>query len=84
MVRTRRLFTPYEADALLADLKDCRRACVRALAKAPINGPVARAVSGVTAAIDQVAEVITGDREHFWSKTASTGPEMRAHFKPED
>lgn len=64
----------------LAALKEWRRRCVAILAKAPIRSPIALATTEIMYAIDGAAEVITGDREALWSKPASAGPEMQAHF----
>jgi hypothetical protein len=57
-VSHRRYFGPNDADALLEAIGACRRACVAASTVAP--------------KIDLVAEVLAGNRRHFWLKPHST------------
>jgi hypothetical protein len=72
MVRTRRLFGSKHQEALLAALAACRAACTSAQATAPINGPVYRACGVVTHAIDELAGVLTGNREQLWAPMHGT------------
>jgi hypothetical protein len=67
MPRFRRLFSSADREALLDALAACRRACTNAQATAPINGPIYRACGTVTGAIDDLAGVLTGNREHLWT-----------------
>ena len=68
----RRYFGPNDADALVKAIGACRRACVAASSVAPIGGPIYRAASRLMEEIDLVAEVLTGDRRHFWLTPHST------------
>ncbi len=75
MRRSKRTFmSPDEARALLEAVRPSRDACTRALARAPIGTPVYKATSAVIDAIDTLAEVTMGSREHFWEGHQSAGP----------
>jgi hypothetical protein len=67
--RRRRHFFESDAAALLAAIKACRDACIDALRKASPTAPIA---ARTLTAIDGVAEVLTGDRHHFWMKPHSS------------
>ena len=67
-----RYFGPNDADALLEAIGACRRACVAASGVAPIGGPIYRTANRLMEEVDLVAEVLTGDRRHFWLKPHST------------
>jgi hypothetical protein len=56
-----------------------RDACVRAATAAPIGEPIYVAVGNLHHAIDDIAEVLTGDRTHFHLKGGgpSTALEQR-------
>ena len=64
-MRHKRHFSEKDANALLEAIGECRRACVTALTKAEIGGPVYRGASRLTSEIDIMAEVLTGNRNHF-------------------
>ena len=64
-MRHKRHFSENDAHALLEAIGECRRACVTALIKAEIGGPVYRGASRLTSEIDIMAEVLTGNRNHF-------------------
>jgi hypothetical protein len=66
--RRRRIFTLMDEHELLEAIGECRRACLAAKTKADIHHPVYDACSGLMAAIDDVAAVLTGDRGYFWTK----------------
>ena len=68
----RRYFGPNDAGALLEAIAACRRACGAASTVAPIGGPIYRAANRLMEEIDLVAEVLTGNRRHFWLKPHST------------
>jgi hypothetical protein len=59
---------PQDERELLKAIGECRRACVAAQSKMEIFSPVYDACSGLMAAIDDMAAVLTGDRHHFWLK----------------
>jgi hypothetical protein len=71
-VSHRRYFGPNDADALLEAIGACRRACIAASTVAPIGGPIYRAANRLMEEIDLGAEVLTGNRRHFWLKPHST------------
>ena len=54
---------------LLEGLEAARRVCVQAGCKAPIRGDAYIAAEKVIEAIDDVALVLTGRRDHFWLKS---------------
>jgi hypothetical protein len=64
-VRHKRHFSENDANALLEAIGECRRACVTALTKAEIGGPVYRGATRLTSEINIMAEVLTGNRNHF-------------------
>lgn len=68
-----RVFTGPEQRDFLDKAEGWRKECVRVLSRAPINGPVYQAASGILDAIDGLAEAVTGDRKHF-HLTAPTTP----------
>src|SRR4051794_3177192 len=70
-----RHFSENDSDRLLAAIGECRRACIAANTKAPIGGPVYRAGARLMEEIDLVAEVLTGDRRHFWMRPHGTAGE---------
>ena len=67
----RRVFGEIERKALLHAIEQCRDACIDASRKAPVRGDVYEVAEKLVAAIDDVAEVLTGDRRHFWLKLHS-------------
>jgi hypothetical protein len=72
MVNRRRIFSEHDAQALLQAVADCRRAAILALSRAPIHAEGTQAVLQLLAALDEVAEALTGDRERFWMRLHST------------
>lgn len=71
--RTRRIFTELDRDQLLLEASLFRQACIAACTKAPVGGPEYLAASQAMAAVDDLAEALTGDRTLFWSKPHSVG-----------
>lgn len=67
--RRQRYFGDVEKQALLQAIGECRAACIKAQTAAPINEPIYRATDVLMDAIDSLAEVLTGDREHFHLKS---------------
>ena len=53
------------AEKLLQAVGDGCRIISRTLAEFPTNGPEYKAIDGIVAEIDGLAEVLTGDRTHF-------------------
>ncbi len=70
--RTKRIFTDTRRDAMLASVRSCRSACVAVCTEAPINGIEYQAAHKLMAALDDMAETLTGDRTHFHTKSHST------------
>ena len=68
-MRHKRYFSENDAQALLESIGECRRACVTAMTKAEIGGPVYRGASRLTSEIDIMAEVLTGNRNHSTRST---------------
>lgn len=76
--RSTRHFGAADRQTLLTAIGECRKACVEALAVEPIGAPLHDRTVAVMQAIDNLAELLTGDREHFWTKPhtiPSTRPE---------
>ena len=71
-MRHKRHFGETDSRSLLGAVGECRRACTAASAKAPIGGPVYRAVERLREELDLVAEVLTGSRQYFWLRPHST------------
>jgi hypothetical protein len=74
----KRHFEPHDSDRLLEAIGACRRACVTASRVAPIGGPIYRAADRLMEEIDLVAEVLTGNRQHFWLKPHATPDSSKA------
>ena len=54
---------------LIETLKDVRRKIVSIETRATIGGPLYKACEKARAAVDDIVEVATGDREMFWTKS---------------
>jgi hypothetical protein len=70
------MFTETDRQALLNAIEQCRKASIDALRRAPCTGDIYARTSALVDAIDDVAELLTGNREHFWLE-----PSTNAHFK---
>jgi hypothetical protein len=66
--RGKRILSDMDRDALLAAIGACRNACIRATTAAPIGEPIYVAAGNLQRAIDDLAEVLTGDFTHFHLK----------------
>ena len=69
--RHKRHFGPNDADVLL-DARYLPPRLRRSKHRGPYGGPVYRAAGRLMEEIDLVAEVLTGNRRHFWLKSRST------------
>ena len=74
--KTKRMFRESDRHELLTAIEQCRKASIDALRRAPCTGDIYARTSALIAAIDDVAELLTGDREYFWLE-----PSTNAHFK---
>jgi hypothetical protein len=72
MVSRRRVLAESDRAALLEALRRCRDACVETHRRAGFDTDIYRRVTALQGAIDDVAEVLTGDRKHFWLKPYGT------------
>lgn len=69
----RRFFTEADRDQLLLAASLFRDACVEACRKAPPGGPAYEAASRGIAAVDDIASLLTGNRELFWTTRHTAG-----------
>ena len=65
MAKTKRIVTETDRQALLTAIEQCRKAGINALRRAPCAGDIYARTSALIDAIDNVAELLTGNREHF-------------------
>lgn len=64
-----------EEVAFLEQVRRWRQQCVLVLTRTKPQGPLYNATSKVIEAIDDVAEAVTGDRQTFYQRDATTpGP----------
>jgi hypothetical protein len=68
--RTSESYRRYHAPELLKVLGEARKEVC--LQPAPLNSPDYAALRKITGAIDDFAELVTGNREHFWLKPHRT------------
>ncbi len=71
--RTSRSDALIDRPALLAALGACRTAVLREMARMKAGGPLYYAGATVTAAIDALALMLTGERDYFALKPHSIG-----------
>lgn len=64
----KRVFHELQKQALLKAVGECRRACITASSAAPIGGDVYNATHALVESIDDLAQILTGSREHFHLK----------------
>ena len=72
--RTHRSELPPDVAGIVEALRVCRHSMTEVQGKVRPFGPVYRAADAMLTAIDGLAELLTGDREHFWAK-GSVGPD---------
>ncbi len=72
MVIRRLVFGEMDRRELLEALRRCRGACVEAHRHTGFDTDLYKRVTALEGAIDDVAEVLTGNREHFWLKSYGT------------
>jgi len=75
MAKAKRIFTETDRQKLLSAIEQCRKAGIDALG-APCTGNINARTSALIDAIDNVAELLTSNRDHFWLE-----PTTNAHFK---
>ncbi len=66
--RSSRHFWDSDKRGLIRAIGACRDACIRAISVAPIDSDVYRKTSALIDSMDDVAEVLTGDRKYFYSE----------------
>jgi hypothetical protein len=62
----------HDAPDVMVAVEACREAAVRARTRATIGSEGFEVVGELLAALDRVAEAVTGDRERFWNRLHST------------
>jgi hypothetical protein len=61
----KRVLSHTTAEATLAAAGDCRAACIRLMTEAPISSEAYQKAEALRRAVDDLAEALTGNREHF-------------------
>lgn len=73
----RGVFVRCEEVAFLEEAAQWRQQCILVLTRAKPEGPLYKATSKIVDAIDDVAEVVTGDRRRFHQQSPRTpGPDL--------
>ena len=73
--RSARIVSPETSARLLATMRECRHAAATLCGQAKIGGPEYEAASALARRIDDMAGVLTGNRELFWTVAHShNGP----------
>ena len=70
--KQKRIFTDMDARMFLSAIGACRVACIDVHRRAAPTSDVYRRASDLLDTIDDVAELLTGDRQHFWLKPHAT------------
>ncbi len=70
---------PPDPAAMLRSLRACRAVMTSRHRDVKIGGSFYRAGESIVAAIDVMAELLTGDREFFWSTGGRGNDASRAH-----
>jgi hypothetical protein len=66
MTSSRQPFTDVDKQLLLDAIGQCRRKCIDALRRGSPTSDIAKQTRALVEAIDNVAEAVIGNREHFW------------------
>lgn len=74
--RSKRHLSEEDKQTFLVKAGELRTACVGMQTRGPINDPLYDAISELMRAIDGVAEVVTGQRDHFHAVRHSATPHM--------
>jgi len=77
MPRHRRSDLPSDPAAVLRGLRRCRQDMVAICTNVRIGSPAYEAAGGITAAVDVMAEVLTGMRNYFWRGSSSATDDER-------
>lgn len=75
--RSKRYVSDADKQSFLAKAGELRDACVGMQTRGPINDPLYRSIAEVMSAIDAVAEVMTGRRDHFHTRMFSATSHLR-------
>jgi hypothetical protein len=70
--RSRRVLDPIQVRRVLDSLGENRRLLNGLMGQLPVRGPEYLAAEAIVNAINDLAENLTGCRDHFWSKAPST------------
>ena len=81
--RSQRFLSEEDKQTFLAKAGELRRSCIEMQTRGPINDPFYASVSKLMEAIDGVAEVVTGRRNHFHTVAHSSTPHMRGFPMPQ-
>ena len=76
--RQRPRISPDDIERLLFQLEDARRYIVKYGAAQDFHSPESETSDRAMAAIDDLAEQITGSRQYFWSGNATAGGDQVA------
>lgn len=72
MVERKRAFDATEQERLLNALREARRALIRAAESMPRRSVTRAGTDLIINNIDDLAQLLTGSREHFWERQHST------------
>ena len=81
--RSKRFLSEEDKQTFLAKAGELRTSCVGMQTRGPINDPLYASISKLMDAIDGVAEVVTGRRDHFNKVAHSSTPHMRGFLRPQ-
>lgn len=66
--KTKRVWLESDTEEAIAAIRDCRKRTGRLMMNAPIHGPQYRVLTKLARHIDDVALVLTGQRDYFMAK----------------
>lgn len=69
----KRVLSHLTAEAALAEAANCRAACIRPMSEAPISSQAYQKAEALLRAVDDLAEVLTGNSKHFHSPPPRAG-----------
>lgn len=81
--RSKRYLSEEDKQTFLAKAGELRTACIDMQTRGPINDPFYASISKLMDAIDGVAEVVTGEGDHFHTKKHSATPYLQGFDEPQ-